>query len=394
MIETKNKHRILITTLFYNNYNYGAILQAYALYHKLEEMGYSVTELKYDGLALTYKKQRIDKIIRIIKELTNPIDFIDTRLENIREVLSRKKYLNHYPNDPIKNAFDKFIEEEFKTTKLMHTDTISDLPPYDFYITGGDQMWNPLWFDRNYYLNFAKGKKIAFSCSIGKDNLSVSEEKRLLEMIQTIDCLSVREKSAKEWLEKNRLICSRISDPVFLLSLEQWKMMSCDVNKKYSISEPYVFAYLLGDDKHRRNEIKKFAKKNGLAVASVKHPLRKYNPNDESFAEYAFTDIGPREFIYMIRNASVVITDSFHGTAFSILFKKPFFSINRYKSSDNKSMNSRISSILEDYGLMERLVEVDTINMSQICDFNYNYLEDEIEKNRIAAQRYLVDSLI
>lgn len=385
--------KILVSTLFYQNYNYGGILQAYALYHTLQKMGHDVTELNYNRANNNKAQNLLRRFKGLVKLIRHPVNLIleIQLLKNQSE--AKEKYHNLYPDDPIKQTFDAFIDTEFRSTSIYHPDTIINLPKFDCYITGGDQVWNPLWFDKNYFLDFAIGKKVAYSCSVGKDRLSETEKQKLKVMISSIEYVSTREKNIYDWLNSDGIKCELIADPVFLLRKEEWCDFSTSVDKKFDIRTPYLFAYLLGDDKERRKAIKVFAEKNSLKIVAIYHVWRRYNEADNGFADYSFMDVGPREFVKLLSNAACVMTDSFHGTAFSLIFNKAFYNFSRFPHGDKKALNSRLKSILEEYELEDRMVHIDDIYRLKIKAIDFNKVNRLTEERRERAIAYLDECL-
>lgn len=384
---------ILINTLFYQNYNYGGILQAFALYHKLEELKYNVIELNYTRTYDDSIKRNLNRGFSLLKRVIHPQEFFAACKNHHVIHENVVKYNKMYPDDPIKSVFDKFMDDEFKSTRLYHPDTINKLPPFDAYIIGGDQMWNPLWFDENYFLKFAKGKKIAYSCSIGKDNLTYKEKKKLRYWISTLDYVSTRENNVYKWINNEGIDCKLIADPVFLLTADEWRQFSCNVDKKFLLKEPYIFAYLLGQDRNRRDAIKEFASKNRMRIVSIPHVWRRYNEFDDNFADYSFMNVGPKEFVMLISRASFVMTDSFHGTAFSIIFNKSFYNFSRFRNNDKNSLNSRLKSVLKEYELENRMIDVEAIPKLEIKEINYSEVNQIIKRKRETATRYIIESL-
>lgn len=385
--------KILVLTLFYQNYNYGGILQAYALYHKLQEMGHDVMELNYDRTDANKTRNWLRRFGRLIKYAIHPVDLIYESKLIKKQSIAAEKYHNYLQNDPIKNVFDSFMDTEFKSSVLFHPDTINFLPPFDCYLTGGDQMWNPMWLDKNYFLDFAKGKKIAYSCSVGKDKLSDDERQKLKKLISNIDYVSTREMNTYNWLNSDGIKCELIADPVFLLSKVEWDKFSEPVDRKFDIVSPYLFAYLLGEDEERRKAIKAFANKHGLKIAAIPHVWRRYNEADIGFADYSFMDVGPKEFVKLFLNASFIMTDSFHGTAFSIIFNKPFYNFSRFPSGDKKALNSRLKSVLEEYGLQDRMVRIEDIYNLELKTINFENINKITELRKNKAVSYLNKSL-
>lgn len=348
-----NSKKIGLLTLFYHNYNYGGILQAYSTYSFLTSKGYNCTEINYFSQVI----RRLQRRHIISKGMRHPFRFVK---EKVGHRLGSREYRQKYPGMPVVKAFDVFIDTEFQQTELITDKTISLIGDrFDVTVVGGDQVWNPTWSDKNYFLSFIKnGKKIAFSCSIGKDVLSYGEKRWLKENLSNLDVISVREGVANHIIKELGLNSVQIPDPVFLHSEEEWKKFGI---VKKPIDEPYVFSYLLGEDAARRNAIKKFTKQNGLKVVTIPHIYSRINKNDIGYADIEVIDAGPREFVGLIANAEYVLTDSFHGTAFSLILNKPFRCFSRFDEKDTDSQNSRLLSLLKTYGEEDLYIEVDEI---------------------------------
>lgn len=215
--------KILIHTLFYQNYNYGGILQAYALYSYLTSQGNECIELNYvRGMK---KSEWIARRIKNIPEMiSTPQKFINKFKIIKDEKLLWEEYIKKFPDDPMKKNFDLFMKENFNQTKLYNFKNIDMISEqFDCCITGGDQMWNPMWYDGNFYLKFSDKKNIAYSCSVGKDILTNGDERKILEGIKNIDRISVRERNIFNWFEQQNVIAELVCDPVFLLSKKEWE---------------------------------------------------------------------------------------------------------------------------------------------------------------------------
>lgn len=357
--------RVLIHTLFYQNYNYGGILQAYALYHFLEGIGYQCEELNYSRsvdhtiLKLIYRGFRIAEILK------DPWYYITQQRNRRKEAQLHEQYVKYAGSDLLKEVFESFMEREFCSTKVYRPDSIRMFDGvYDYYITGGDQVWNPEWTDRNFFLCFGgAGKRIAFSCSAGKDHFTKDDRKKILKHIGKMDAVSVRERNFSELLDREEIVHELIADPVFLLTKQEWDKFACN-----SVKGDYLFAYLLGNSAACRKAVKAFACSNGLKIVSIPHISRMYVRADEGFADVEILDAGPGEFVGLIRNAKFILTDSFHGTAFSLILEKQFLSFRRSEFTDKRSMNARLFSVLEEYGLEERMVSLEQLACMKIND--------------------------
>lgn len=387
--------KILINTMFYQNYNYGGILQAYSLYHKLEMMGYVCEELKYTRIITNPIVKLLYRWFRIIEIAKNPLYYFEKKKELAVEAQLKEKYIHINGMDLMKEVFEKFINNEFKTTEVFSPSSIKRIDQdYDYHIVGGDQVWNPEWCDRNSFLKYVKkGKKIAFSCSAGKSVFSKYDQRKLLKYIHNLDVVSVREFNLNKFLTEHKVENEIIADPVFLLERKEWENFA---SQKYKLPRKYVFAYLLGKDKKRRELVRKFAKKNGFTIVSIPHLFRFYNENEEGFADIEIYDAGPREFVELIMKSSFVVTDSFHGTVFSLILRKQFLCFNRSLEKDLNNQNSRLLSLLRMYGLDNRMVSIDeleTLFIADIEQIDYKFVEDIICENREKAVRFLERNL-
>jgi hypothetical protein len=133
-----------------------------------------------------------------------------------------------------------------------------------------------------------------------------------------------------------------------------------------------------------------------LQIVSIPHVFRYYIEADEGFADIKIYDAGPREFVSLVKNASFVLTDSFHGTAFSLLFEKQFLSFIRFKQNDKHSLNVRLSSIICEYKLKKRLIkveELDNIEINNLIPIDYEVCRKVTEKKRNDAISFLRNNL-
>lgn len=356
------KNKVLIHTLFYQNYNYGGILQAYALYHKLTELGFECEELNYSQAVRNPVKKLVYRFNKVFEIVANPKDYIEVRKKYTRLIQSRERYIAE-TGDQIKQAFSDFMSKEFVSTEVYYPDTINNLGVYDTYIVGGDQVWNPEWTDSNFFFKSVKGgKKIGYSCSAGKSIFTKQDIRKLNSLVKGMDVVSVRETNFSDILTNIGVQNNVIADPVFLYTKEEWGEFAKSVS---DLPEHYIFAYILGADVECRKAIKEFAIKNGLKIVSIPHVFRYYIEADEDFADCSVSNAGPREFVYLIKNANFVLTDSFHGTAFSLIFERQFLNFSRFADGDKKSLNARLKSVVEEYSLTDRMIKIK--DLYEVC---------------------------
>ncbi len=342
--------KIGILTLYHENYNYGGLLQAYALCKYLNTQEF----VEAEQITYSISVESTTLVQKILYYVVNPRFLISVLSERfIKSKIYDKKVKRK--KEKGKELFRCFIQD-IPHSKVLSKESLWKVEnKYDMFIVGGDQVWNPEWYDTSFYLPFVPSvKKISYSASIGKDKLTESEVDNLLEFISDFKAVSVREQSIISALENShkKADITQVLDPVFLLEVEQWKELTTSCPK---IEGEYIFVYLLGEDKKVRKKIEEFAAISGLKIYTIPYPLFKYNFVDKDFGSPVW-NVGPREFISLIGNASYVFTDSFHGTAFSIIFNRNFYSF-RKKSKNVSNHNSRMIDLLELFGLSDRYID-------------------------------------
>ena len=183
-----------------------------------------------------------------------------------------------------------------------------------------------------------------------------------------------------------------VVDPTLLLTRQDWDEIAITSNN-YS---GYIFVYLLGNNLEHREKIKKIAQILNLRIVTIPHVHMRYEVNDEKFADVEVYDAGPREFIGWIKNANMIITDSFHGTVFSILYEKSFWTFRRNIDSDPKNMNSRLYSLFENLGIQNRfLEEIDDLNNFDMLieKINYEVVNKHLDILRKDSGKWLKSAL-
>ena len=178
-----------------------------------------------------------------------------------------------------------------------------------------------------------------------------------------------------------------ILDPVFLLSRDTWmeKIPNQDM-----IGKPYILAYFLGAAQEHRQVVMELSKQLGLKIVTLRH-MDQYVDADESFGDIAPYDVAPDQFLNLIRNATYVCTDSFHGTAFSIINEKQFIVFDRYKASSAVSKNSRIDTLCQNLGLQDRRFGAQNQNAVAIASqkINYSAVQEKLAQQRQITENYM-----
>ena len=256
-----------------------------------------------------------------------------------------------------KCLFDKFEAEHIKVSRTYSISNINQLGmDYDAYVVGSDQVWNPNVANRFYVLDFpikANALRISYAASIGRGYISRYEGKCMKPYLDEFDRISVREESAKLLLEKAsvRLPITTVLDPTMLLSCDEW----AEVCAERLIMQKYVLMYAFSDCKFKDDLYKNY-KALGYEVVYIPYVKQRYNLFDGKTQMKAIWDVGPSEFLSLIRFADVVITDSFHGAVFSMIFNMDSAVFQRDNAKAKTSKNVRLTDLLHLFSLERRII--------------------------------------
>lgn len=306
----------------------------------------------YGSLLQTYATQRTFEKLGLDAEIINYINY-DERPENLakthvkgkkwdKNFFTRKLYIliQTWNYAHMYKVFAKYRKGFINESKEIYgnIDELKANPPKaNLYCTGSDQIWGKIGksnFDLSYFLEFIKNKKcISYAASFGKDKIDSELERKLKTLLEKYSALLVREASAKEIIKKIGLKnVEQVLDPTFLLSKEEWeKLITKDIKYKN-----YVLVYQLHKNKNFNRFAKKFAKKHNKKLLRLSPSI--YHKARGGKLIYLPTQY---EFLAYLKNADYILTDSFHATAFSIIFNKKFINISPGETS------TRIKSILD-----------------------------------------------
>lgn len=352
--------------------NYGAVLQAYALLQAVKSANKADVEIiNYCGDQQVAGRCIYRKCDRVKNALFNIIIFANWKYR-----IQRKKLIE---------AFDEFKREKLCITGdlLKNKKEIEDSFKYDIMICGSDQIWNlNLFQDDIYFLRFEDKfpsvKYISYGASVA-EKMSIMQEKSLLENVQHFDAISIREKETAmklALLSKKNVVA--VVDPVFLLTKEQW--ISFANESQMVIKDKYALIFMIGHANTDQVIIDKLCGGNDLKKVVINlHPITYWK------GDIYVSDASPMDFVNLIKNASFIITDSFHATSFSIIFNKEFYSIRRL------TRNSRIENLFQIFSIPNRYVETNCdIKRSEL---NYNDINNNIAVYRKKSLEYLYNAL-
>lgn len=344
--------------------SYGAILQAFALQRVIKALSPDSEVLMVD-----FKTEHHKRVGRIFyKRSNNPFfNFIWQIHTLLRYRQLRKK------RDSFKEFKTRF---DYTDCYSSQSELLNNPPSLDIHLTGSDQVFNPRRNYRDvYYLNFRKGnsKKIAYAPSFGINRFSDDDIEYIRKTLSDFDVLSCRESDGAQLMSTlfGRNI-PQVLDPVFLIPADEWRFLEI----KPKIKRNYIFVYSLKNT----NRL--------LQYARNKYPDSKLvllSPNDLRFypgCKHLYSP-GPCDFIGLIDNAEAIVTDSFHGTAFSILFEKDFDVV-----ITRPEVSSRIVSLLSLLGLQDHIASDDVISNNTRKTF-----KTELDRLISDSKQYLNSSL-
>ena len=370
----KNRYKIAILTLYYHNYNYGGLLQAYALQMVLSKAFGYADQISYQ-LRSGYSSQYPSFLLSFV-EIGHFIKILPWRIKFRKTIKKMNKFANSISH-----------------TRVVTAKTISNLiHEYNIFVCGSDQIWNPVGWQPTLFLNFVPNSKIkiSYAASIARDNLTTDQVEYIRKYVKDFSAISVREKKSADMLNRiyPQLDVQYMPDPVFLLEESEWKKF---VRSKSS-TETFIFGYFLGEDVVNREKALAFSKKLGIKIIFASHLSFSQYKWEKKHQNKICSPLGVEDFLNNIANASLVLTDSFHAAAFSAIYRTPFYVLPRFSLHDKNSMNSRIFDLVEELHIPNRFTE----NLNE--DFEWTVEEKEnlsanINRLRIRGIQYLEKSL-
>lgn len=334
--------------LKYQQRNYGSQLQARATIKILEDVGLDYRILQYNKKGIWFKIKNIYRVF-------NPI-FLNDRIQDFYKSRSMSKHPQIVRRNKL---FDNYSKKWFGE-KTVSLDYYSDLQKYanslDAVITCSDQLWSPAALGTNFYnLMFVPNKvrKISLASSFGVGQIPKYQIKATKRYLERIDYISMRENRGAEIVKE--LVGREVPvlmDPVFAYTKEEWEEI---VPPKQIYDFPYIFCYYLGNNISHRKMAEEFAKEIGLKIVALKYQ-DSYLSYDSIFGDICPFEVDSDDFLNIIRGANYILTDSFHGCAFSVICEKEFFVFNRYVSDSVISKNTRLDTLCENLGLQDRRI--------------------------------------
>lgn len=346
-------------------YNVGASLQAYALVTYLKRMGHDVEIIDYkpDYLSKHYSLISIDNPL-YDKPILRQVYLLLKLPGRIRARKSGRK-----------QAFDSFREKYLPVTPVRYTsnEELKENPPdAEIYFAGSDQIWNTTFKngkDPAFYLDFVPENRVkaSYAASFATEQIDSEWEEQIAEWLSDFDHVSVRESSGVKLAERLGVEHpEQVLDPVFLLPAGDWEK----IEKKLMVDEPYILVY----DFDENNQIKEFAQKkareNGWKIYTMFH---------SDYSDRIFYDEGPEGFVALIHHAEYVISNSFHATAFSIIFNRPFAVFDREECINTRMRDLTQMFELESVNDRINIAKTEEILREHLC-YSTRYIEDVVKR--------------
>lgn len=363
---------------FFRPINYGAVLQAYASTRILKKkMGYSAELIDYRSARTEYYRKwfRPNEYFGLISKPSKMIKRVGSDILYSR-IYSRR---NH--------AFDRFLYDHMPiSSKVYHNEEElqTSVQEYDFYIVGSDLVWNPEMTaesSRVFFLSFVQNphkRCISYAASIGLKMLSDETLVQYRKWLNYLDCISVREPSAAALLQPltNKKV-ETVVDPTLLTTAEDWLHL---LPPQKNLHDGYVLSIMLEYSPVLIETVKRIASERNLEIVS-------FDLNDyyRSYQNKRVFDAGPGEFLSLVRGASCIVTNSFHGCAFSLIFHREFYCI------PHTTRGTRMIELLS-------VLELNDIVVKEAHEYknntiNYSRVDKKIDMLRQHSLRYLKKAL-
>jgi hypothetical protein len=375
----------ILTLTTYQGYNYGASLQAYALQTYLKERGHETEIIRFEPeyLMRYYAFWYVNPESKLSRNIATRMLYRIMKWAHRQTTMKRKR------------VFDFFNHRILKETEHVWRSSreLTDCPPKaDMYLCGSDQIWNVLYEagqDPVFYLEFVKeGKKASYAASFSYTDLPEEHYRRIQRSLLKFDHVSVREYQGKELLDRMGVQGTWVLDPVFLLPNSAWDALAGGIDdgsinsyiRYEELTEKYLLIYDFEGNEQLKMYAQEYARKKDLKIYAItdRFPL--------AYADRNFKHAGPADFVRLIKGCEAFFSNSFHGTAFSIIFHKPVFVFKRQLHK----VNSRMESLLTLFELKDCIVDegADYDRLMERC-FDWERIE-QIRKEQLGVSvRYL-----
>lgn len=348
--------KTVATITYHRSDNFGSVLQAYALGEKLRQMG-------YEQFNIDYRRKEVAQVYQIFQPLTSKFN-----------VITNCYHLLHYaPLKRRQRRYEQFRQKWLRLSRVYSEkrDLMENPPAADAYITGSDQVWGTRLkdYDDSFVLDFVKqGRKISYAASGINRHTTEETLEPIKKHVVSFDGVSVRENLIRERLETVCPVSVRI-DPVLLLQKRDWEKLCTPQKRK----KPFMLCYFAGGvsaafEAFTRQKAAELGLERVILMPEWRNLFR---------SGCNCYDAGPEEFVSLIQQADLICTNSFHGTAFSVLLNKPFL-----VGQAEPFQDDRIGTLLGTVGLKEREIDPAHPVLPELLEIDFTEVNQKLAQLR------------
>ena len=378
-MKTYREHLKIANLTLDGYFNYGNVLQRYAVCNLLMGLGAEVESLWFSSQAgfLPYLQSHYPWM----KDSWDWKTWVKLGINwkgATHKMFSGENAWEAARNAVIKSFVDRYIPMRYDVDFTRVADE------YDYFVTGSDQVWNPYLADlEKLFIKFAPGeKRIAYAASISCPEIPQDKLQAFIDGVNGMKEISVREQAGADLIQQltGRRV-QVVADPTMLVTAEDWRSIARKPSWLKG-DEQLLVTYFLG--KRPDSVIESIARENGLQIVNML--------DERVFEHYA---IAPEEWLWLIDHARFTYTDSFHGTVFSILFRTPFVVTERVDAGCASKMTSRIDTLLAKFDLSDRRgTNVNGYMIASPLDMHYGDVDKVLAEEKQKAKTYLCHALI
>lgn len=358
--------------------NYGSVLQAYALQRVCEDLGYKTEIIDYNFPNDFHRGNKY-----AVASDTQPNEPCWIKLLYTQNLIRQHKGISMFVKE-----YQHLSTQSFECPDSLK----KKAPQYDVYITGSDQLWNPRHCngDPAFMLQFAPdgALKISYAASIGSNTIPEDLQSLYRELLSRYNHISVRENSGKEVVKSiTGKEAKVVLDPTLLLNRDEWNKIA---TPKRQFKKRYILCYYLNYTFNSFPYVDELAEymqtQTGYEIVRVARPPHKL------FLPHTHYRVGasPEGFLALVRDAEMVLTTSFHGTAFAVNYGKPVFTIVK----DRNTSDSRQVSLMENLGLENQILSVtDCFPTKERFSYDVEQEQQRLEVLRQESKQYLINAL-
>lgn len=363
----RNKKNVGILTWHYYP-NFGSALQAFALQRTIESLGYKVSIVNYRNPKFG-NVSRIRNLIQVM--LGNTVGRLP--LKHVDRFRYAPQCFSHrYHREGKLTLGDALL---FENTKKM-----------DLLVCGSDQIWAPNVFNPIYFASFArKGiRKVAYAASIGLNTIPQELVPKYKHLLSDFFAVGIREREGRHLLKAQCGVDSTVVlDPTLLVDSDTYKSMQRRVGV---VERPFLFCYFLNKEHQYKEAVERYASEHNLQIVGVSDKV-----TDGDWMK-RLTGLGADHFLWLVNNAETIMTDSYHGSIFSLLFHKNLWIFQRFADNDPICQNSRIRQLKNNFNIGHRIIMA-TSRIDDTQEIDYNYFESRLQELRASSLDFLKKAL-